>query len=158
MGRILSDRIQRGEAAIARAKAMGRDVAHWEQHLERLKQERGSLKQADSRSDLVQIPDNIFGWLSGWLYVTIKRPEKYPAGPIALGPAETVINVEKFAEITIRDVIEGIHEKNRGHLRHWAVSLIEEKIEKLRACGVEVEIQPKPNGPNQNYNDSRGCA
>jgi hypothetical protein len=33
----LIERIRRGEAAIARAKAMGRDVAQWEQHLEGLK-------------------------------------------------------------------------------------------------------------------------
>jgi len=32
-----NERIRRGEAAIARAKAMDRDVAHWEQHLEQLK-------------------------------------------------------------------------------------------------------------------------
>jgi hypothetical protein len=141
MGRILSDRIQRGEAAIAQAKAMGRDVAHWEEHLERLKQARDLLKQAYSKPDLVQIVDNIFELPSRWLYATITRPKKYPAGPIALGPAETVIDVEKFAEITIRDVIETIHKKNHGHLRYWGISLIEEKIEKLAICGVHVEIR-----------------
>jgi hypothetical protein len=35
----LTERIRVGEAAIARAKAMGRDVPQWEQHLERLKRE-----------------------------------------------------------------------------------------------------------------------
>jgi hypothetical protein len=35
----LAPRIQRGELAIAAAKAQGRDVTHWEQHLERLKRE-----------------------------------------------------------------------------------------------------------------------
>ena len=107
------------------------------------------LKQANSSSELVEMPGDtpaadavkIFGASPGKLYLTIKRPEKYPVGPIALGPAETVINVEKFAEITIKDVVLGIDAINRGHLHHWAVSLIDEKIEKLRLCGVEVEIR-----------------
>jgi hypothetical protein len=110
---------------------------------------KGSVKQTDSRPELLEMPGDTvaadvakaFGVSPGWLYLTIKRPEQYPVGPIALGPAETVINVEKFAEITIKDVIEAIHQQNRGHLRHWAVSLIEKKIEKLAICGVEVEIR-----------------
>jgi hypothetical protein len=91
----------------------------------------------------IQAPEivRVFEWPPGWLYLTIKRPEKYPAGPIAVGPAVTVINVEKFAERTIKDVIEGIHQRNQGHLHHWAVSLIDEKIEKLASCGVHVEIR-----------------
>ena|SRR5215813_11438680 len=83
----------------------------------------------------------VFGASPDSLYLIIKRPEKYPVGPIALGPAETVINVEKFAEITIKDVIQGVHATNRGRLRHWAVPLIDEKIEKLAICGVHVEIR-----------------
>jgi hypothetical protein len=35
----LAARIRRGELAIAAAKAQGRDVTDWEQHLERLKRE-----------------------------------------------------------------------------------------------------------------------
>jgi hypothetical protein len=35
----LAERIRRGEMAIAAAKAQGRDVTDWEQHLERLKRE-----------------------------------------------------------------------------------------------------------------------
>ena len=35
----LSERIRRGEAAIAAAKAQGRDVAQWEEHLTKLKRE-----------------------------------------------------------------------------------------------------------------------
>ena len=35
----LVDRIRRGEAAIAAAKAEGRDVPEWEAHLEKLKRE-----------------------------------------------------------------------------------------------------------------------
>ena len=35
----LNDRIRRGEAAIAAAKAEGRDVSEWEEHLEKLKRE-----------------------------------------------------------------------------------------------------------------------
>ena len=145
----LNERIRRGEVAIAQAKAMGRDVAQWEQHLERLKQARELQKQADSTPDLVKIPGDtaaenawkVFGVSPGWLYLTIKRPEKYSVGPIALGRAETVPNVERFAETTIKDVIEVIHQKNRGHLNHWAVSLVDEKIEKLAICGVHVEIR-----------------
>ena len=137
-GRILSDRIQRGEVAMARAKAMGRVVTHWGEHLERLK---GLLKQADSTPDLVEVLDNIFGVPPRWLYVTITRPRKYPAGHIALGRAETVIDVEKFAGVTIKDVIDAVHKKNHGHRHYWGIPLIEEKIEKLRLCGVEVEIQ-----------------
>lgn len=35
----LSERIRRGEIAIAAAKAQGRDVTEWEEHLEKLKHE-----------------------------------------------------------------------------------------------------------------------
>ena len=35
----LSERIRRGEAAIAAAKAQGRDVAQWEEHLTKRKRE-----------------------------------------------------------------------------------------------------------------------
>ena len=75
------------------------------------------------------------------LHITIKRPEKYPTGPIVLGPAESIVNVEKFVEVTLGDVVAGIYQKNRGHLHHWAVPLIDEKIEKLSKCGVKVEIR-----------------
>src|SRR5262245_57133870 len=135
MERTLSDRIQRGEAAIARAKAKGRDVSHWELHLDRLKQARELQKKADSSPELVKVPgDNtaddvatIFGVSPGWLYHTIKRPEKYSAGPIAVGPAETVMDVEKFVEVTIKDVIKAIHKQNHGHHHYWGISLIQEK-------------------------------
>jgi hypothetical protein len=42
----LTERIRLGEMAIARAKAIGRDVSQWEQHLERLK--RDALQNTDA--------------------------------------------------------------------------------------------------------------
>jgi hypothetical protein len=44
----VSDRIRRGEAAIAAAKASGRDVKDWENHLARLKH------QADVQMDVTE--------------------------------------------------------------------------------------------------------
>jgi hypothetical protein len=46
----LADRIRRGEAAIAAAKAIGRDVKDWENHLAQLK------GQANTQVDLMDGP------------------------------------------------------------------------------------------------------
>lgn len=46
----LSERIRRGEAAIARAKAQGRDVTTWDAHLKKLKEQAQPIAFEDSEA------------------------------------------------------------------------------------------------------------
>jgi hypothetical protein len=52
----LSERIRRGEAAIATAKAEGSDVTEWEEHLEKLKRESELQRLAAA-----VLPENLTG-------------------------------------------------------------------------------------------------
>jgi len=42
---------------------------------------------------------------SGWLYLVIKRPEKLPQGPITVEPGLRVMDVARFTEATIQDLL-----------------------------------------------------
>src|SRR5262245_575311 len=80
----LIERIRRGEAAIAKAKAEGRDVADWERHLRALKRELADepvIQPADwypefhhfHKAVVIETPDFDYRWVRG------NRPELHVA-------------------------------------------------------------------------------
>ncbi len=77
----------------------------------------------------------------GWLALEIKRPERLPQGPIAVNPGVTIIEVAKFIEATIQDLVSYMSAQNRGSAQHWADGVLDEKLEQLALCGVEAEIR-----------------
>jgi len=50
----------------------------------------------------------------GWHVLEVERPEQYSAGPIVIGLGRKIIDVAKFAEVTIKDLVSYIAAKNRG--------------------------------------------
>jgi len=78
---------------------------------------------------------------TGWLCLEVQRPEKYPLGPVAIGPWQSITDAEKFAEATIQDLLTYIVAKNRGSGHHWVKRLLDEKLERLQRCGVKVQIR-----------------
>lgn len=61
----ISDRNRRGEAAIAAAKAEGRDVSEWEEHLARLKRE-AELQQLAAAVLPESQPDEVSAIMGVW--------------------------------------------------------------------------------------------
>ena len=76
----------------------------------------------------------------GGLVLKIKRPEKFPQGPIAVNPGITIIEVAKFIEATIQDLLSYVLARNRGS-SHWVDKILDEKLEQLECCGVRAEIR-----------------
>ena len=76
----------------------------------------------------------------GWLYLVIKRPEKLPQGPITVKPGLQIMDVARFTEATIRDLVTYVSAKNKGSF-HWGDRVLDEKLEQLECCGVKVEIR-----------------
>jgi hypothetical protein len=65
----------------------------------------------------------------------IVRSGPIPAGQIRLNAWTTIINPEKFIQHTLDELSAYV-----GGRASWVRDLVDEKIEALRACGVEVEI------------------
>lgn len=61
--------------------------------------------------------------------------------PIHLAPWLIVRDASRFIEATLADLAVYVAAKNKGEAKHWAESLLEEKIANLAACGIEVEIK-----------------
>ncbi len=47
----------------------------------------------------------------------------------------------KFAERTIGDLLSYISAQNRGASHHWVEQILDEKLERLKLCGVKAEIR-----------------
>ncbi len=77
----------------------------------------------------------------GWHVLEVERPEQYSAGPIVIGSGRKIIDVAKFAEVTIKDLVSYIAAQNRGVAHHWVERILDEKLEYLKICGVKVEIR-----------------
>ena len=60
--------------------------------------------------------------------------------PIRLSVAETVIDPQRFLDTTLADMEAYVAAENRGS-KHWVRDLLEEKLEHLRLCGIEVEMR-----------------
>ena len=89
----------------------------------------------------------------GWRYLVVKRPEKHPEGPVTIGPGRTVVDVSKFAEATIVDLVVYMAAKN-ARKKNWMKPLIDEKLAYLRLCGVEAEIRPLQQ-PHRRFEEKR---
>jgi len=76
----------------------------------------------------------------GWLVLVVRRPEKPPTGPIIVKPGLRIMDVAKFAEATIRDLLTYVAAKNRDSY-HWVDRVLDEKLEYLKLCGITAEIR-----------------
>ncbi len=61
--------------------------------------------------------------------------------PIRLSVAETVVDPQRFLDTTLADLEAYVAAKNKSEAKHWMENLLEEKLEHLRLCGIEVEIR-----------------
>ncbi len=75
----------------------------------------------------------------GWLVLVVRRPEKPPRGIITLGPGLRIMDVARFTEATIQDLLTYVAARNRGS-SHWVKKVLDEKLEQLELCGVKAEI------------------
>ncbi len=75
----------------------------------------------------------------GWLILVVRRPEKPPTGPITVKPGLRIMDVARFTEATIQDLVTYVSAKNRGS-SHWVDRVLDEKLEYLELCGVKAEI------------------
>ncbi len=75
-----------------------------------------------------------------WLVLVVRRPEKPPTGPITVKPGLQIMDVVRFTEATIQDLLTYVTARNRGS-SHWVDMVLEEKLEQLERCGVLVEIR-----------------
>ena len=76
----------------------------------------------------------------GWLVLVVRRPEKPPSGPITVKPGLRIIDVARFTEATIQDLITYVSARNRGS-SHWVDRVLDEKLEHLELCGITAEIR-----------------
>lgn len=76
----------------------------------------------------------------GLLVLVIRRPRKPPTGPITVKPGLRIMDVARFTEATIQDLVTYVSAKNRGS-SHWVKKVLDEKLELLERCGVEAEIR-----------------
>jgi len=76
----------------------------------------------------------------GWIVLVVRRPEKPPTGPITVKPGLRIMDVARFTESTIRDLVTYVSAKNKGS-SHWGDRVLDEKLEQLECCGVKVEIR-----------------
>jgi len=76
----------------------------------------------------------------GWLILIVRRPEKPPQGTITLGSGLRIIDVARFTEATIQDLLTYVTARNRGS-SHWVDRVLDEKLEQLERCGVGAEIR-----------------
>ena len=76
----------------------------------------------------------------GWLFLKLKRPETLPRGPITVEPGLRIMDIAKFTQATIQDLVTYVMAKNRGS-SHWVDRVLDEKLEQLERCGVRAEIR-----------------
>ncbi len=76
----------------------------------------------------------------GWLVLVVRRQEKPPTGPITVKPGLRIMDVARFTEATIQDLVTYVSAKNRGSY-HWADRMLDEKLGQLELCGVKAEIR-----------------
>ena len=75
-----------------------------------------------------------------WLYLVIRHPEKLPQGPITVKPGLRIMDVARFTEATIRDLVTYVAAQNIGSY-HWVGRMLDEKVGQLKRCGVIAEIR-----------------
>jgi hypothetical protein len=78
MSASLSERIRRGQEAIARAKAEGRDVQEWEAHLEKLKHN----AQADNIDDPLLSPEQWYPSFREFHHAVVRETTDFDCGEL----------------------------------------------------------------------------
>jgi len=76
----------------------------------------------------------------GWKVLVLRRPEKPPTGPITVKPGLQIMDVARFTEATIQDLITYVSARNGGS-SHWVDRMLDEKLEHLELCGITAEIR-----------------
>jgi len=76
----------------------------------------------------------------GWLVLVVRRPEKPLIAPITVKPGLRIMDVARFVETTIQDLVTYVAAKNRGSY-HWVERVLDEKLEYLELCGITAEIR-----------------
>lgn len=71
------------------------------------------------------------------LVVTERRPV---APPVRIAPADVVTDPELFIEKALGDLAAWVEAENRGY-PHWAHDLLDEKLERLKLCGVVAMVR-----------------
>jgi len=98
------------------------------------------IKSQDSvRPDRLTTAGETIGKPSHLKVVVTERKRVEP--PIRLSVAETVVDPQRFLDTTLADLEAYVAAKNKGSAKHWMENLLEEKLEHLRLCGIEVEIK-----------------
>jgi len=77
----------------------------------------------------------------GWKVLVVRQPEKPPTCPITVKPGLQIMDVARFTEATIRDLVTYVAAQNMGSY-HWVDRMLDEKLELLKRCGVRAEIRP----------------
>jgi hypothetical protein len=75
------------------------------------------------------------------LSLVVTRTGPVPAGPIKANPWTIILSPERFVDATLDDLASYVAARNAGSSGHWVEDLLDEKIEQLRLCGVNVEIR-----------------
>jgi len=74
------------------------------------------------------------------LRLSVRRVREVPP-PIRLGLGVTVVDPGRFVEADLGDLEAYVAAKNKGSAKHLMENLLEEKLEHLGLCGIEVEIK-----------------
>ena len=77
----------------------------------------------------------------GWKVLVVRQPEKPPTCPITVKPGLQIMDVARFTDATIRDLVTYVAAQNMGSY-HWVDRMLDEKLELLKRCGVRAEIRP----------------
>ncbi len=106
------------------------------------KEEIKSILAATTNLTLDHIADTFFidDERHKWLYLVIKRPETLPQGPITVKPGLRIMDVARFTEATIQDLITYVSARNGGS-SHWVDTVLDEKLDYLELCGITAEIR-----------------
>src|SRR5262245_26754763 len=75
-----------------------------------------------------------------WVTLVVTRLVPAPTCSVNLNNWTTIIDPGKFVENTLSSLASYVAARNTGR-KHWISNLLDEKIEALRACGVEAEIR-----------------
>lgn len=80
-------------------------------------------------------------YTSGPFELFVRQATVLPTEQVKVNPAITIIDPAKFVSATLVDLNSCVSAINAGRSPLWIQELIDEKIEALRACGVDVDLR-----------------
>jgi len=134
--------LDKGKVKVKAPQSLDGDTQAFIEELRECKEEIKSHLSSANDLNLDHIASTFFtdDERRGWLVLVFKRPEKVPQGPIPVKPGLQIMDVAKFTEVTIQDLVTYVAAKNRGS-SHWVGRVLDEKLEHLERCGVKAEIR-----------------